>query len=239
MNQQVARRFLERLGCEVTVVDNGERAVAACAELQFDLVLMDVQMPVMDGLAATRAIRSRESDGRRTPIIALTASAMTDELERCMASGMDAVLTKPLELPRLRDILDSHGLERASAGPAEAEVAGVQPVSAPLDLAQLGSMAAGDAQFVRQLCDTFVASGGEIIAGLERALTADDRAGLAAMAHKLKGASASIYAHGLASLAAELEANARDHAPERLGEAVGAIRSSFGQIAGYVAAELK
>src|SRR5690606_22637708 len=86
VNQQVARRFLERLGLEVHIAENGQRAVEACANTEFRLVLMDVQMPVMDGLAAAREIRAREGEGRRVPIIALTASAMTDELERCTAA---------------------------------------------------------------------------------------------------------------------------------------------------------
>ncbi len=83
VNQQVTRRFLERLGCRVEVADNGLRAVEFCAQANIDLVLMDVQMPILDGLSATRAIRRAETQGRRVPIVALTASAMTDELDRC------------------------------------------------------------------------------------------------------------------------------------------------------------
>ncbi len=109
VNQRVTRRFLERLGCKVELADNGLRACELCAGSNFDLVLMDVQMPVMDGLTATREIRRAQS-GRRTPIVALTASAMTDELDRCLAAGMDGLLTKPLQPLRLREILDRHGL---------------------------------------------------------------------------------------------------------------------------------
>ncbi len=94
VNQQVTRRFLERLGCTVELADNGLRAAELCAGSNFDLVLMDVQMPVMDGLTATREIRRTATGPRRTPIVALTASAMTDELDRCLAAGMDGLLTK-------------------------------------------------------------------------------------------------------------------------------------------------
>jgi len=105
VNQQVAKRFLERLGCTVLAVDDGAKAIDACATRRFDIIFMDVQMPVMDGLSATREIRRREAGSYRTPIIALTASAMTDELDRCLAAGMDELLTKPLESARLCDTL--------------------------------------------------------------------------------------------------------------------------------------
>ncbi len=239
MNQQVARRFLERLGCEVTVVENGALAVQACARQKFDLVLMDVQMPVMDGLTATRAIRAARANGGRMPIVALTASVMTDELERCTVAGMDGLLTKPLELPRLREVMDNYGLEfPVSELPAPA-ASTAEPQARPLDMAQLNATAGGDAHFLQQLCSTFVTSTQEVISGLERALLTDDRAGLAALAHTLKGSSGSLGAHALASMAAELETNARDQIPEQLARSVGAIRSCFGQIASYIATEVR
>jgi signal transduction histidine kinase/DNA-binding response OmpR family regulator len=117
VNQEVARRFLQRLGCEVTVVGDGAQAVAMCSERCFGLVLMDVQMPVMDGLTATREIRARERADRHVPILALTASAMTDQVERCMAAGMDGLLTKPLEFQKLRAALLKH-CARPPAGTA-------------------------------------------------------------------------------------------------------------------------
>ena len=115
VNQQVGRRFLERLGCDVTVVGEGQSAVRAWAEGHFDLILMDVQMPVMDGLAATREIRARSAERTRVPIVALTASAMTGDLQRCTDAGMDALLTKPLEEARLREILERFGLMTGKA----------------------------------------------------------------------------------------------------------------------------
>jgi CheY-like chemotaxis protein len=110
VNQTLAVRLLEKQGHSVAVVDNGELAVRAVADDDFDLVLMDVQMPGMDGLAATAEIR-RQQDGaaRRTPIVALTAHAMRGDEERCLEAGMDAYLTKPIDsrtLARtLRDLL--------------------------------------------------------------------------------------------------------------------------------------
>ncbi len=111
VNQQVAKRFIERLGCEVTLVDNGQRAVEACRSTEFSLILMDVQMPVMDGITATSRIRSADGPNRRAPIVALTASAMTDETEQCIAAGMNTVLAKPLEIGKLRELLEQHGFK--------------------------------------------------------------------------------------------------------------------------------
>jgi len=110
VNQKVGQRFLERLGCEVVLAENGEDAVAAWTLDNFRLVLMDVQMPVMDGYTATRQIRDLERGRARTPIVALTANAMTGQLERCLQCGMDGLLTKPLEAARLEEVLDRFGL---------------------------------------------------------------------------------------------------------------------------------
>ena len=240
VNQQVARKFLERLGCEVTVVDDGAKAVEACARETYDLVLMDVQMPVMDGLTATREIRRAEADSRHTPIIALTASAVTDELERCSTAGMDGMLTKPLELVRLREVLDRCNLGLGAGQPLEPPVLGQPPAEPqPLDMSRLREVVGDDKAFLRELCATFVSSGGQIVDELERALSAGDRPRIAAVAHKLKGGSASVCANQLASLAASLESSAREQRKEELEDSVNAIRRSFGQIAGYLATEFK
>ena len=106
VNQRVARRFLERLGCEVEVVGDGAQAVAAHDKQTYSIVLMDMQMPVMDGLEATRRIRENEGGRKRTPIVALTADAMTGTLERCLAAGMDDYLSKPLDIAQLQAVLD-------------------------------------------------------------------------------------------------------------------------------------
>jgi two-component system sensor histidine kinase/response regulator len=106
VNQRVARRFLERLGCEVDVVDNGAQAVEVLTRSSYDFVLMDMQMPIMDGLEASRRIRAQEQAGRRIPIVALTADAMVGTFERCLAAGMDDYLTKPIDVKRLEEVLE-------------------------------------------------------------------------------------------------------------------------------------
>jgi len=118
VNQIVVQGFVKRMNCEVTVATNGAEGVAAYQAGQFSLVLMDVQMPVMDGLEATRQIRAGEPRGTRVPIIALTASAMTDEVQQCLAAGMDALLTKPLQIAALREMIDRF-LPEAPLAPLE------------------------------------------------------------------------------------------------------------------------
>jgi CheY-like chemotaxis protein len=98
VNQRVAERMLEKLGCEVSIADDGRQALASCAATRFDLVMMDCQMPVLDGFAATEELRRRERDeGRaRTPVIALTANAIQGDRDRCLAAGMDDYVAKPI-----------------------------------------------------------------------------------------------------------------------------------------------
>jgi two-component system sensor histidine kinase/response regulator len=245
VNQQVARRFLQRLGCEVLVAENGKRGVEEFFKGQYGLVLMDVQMPVMDGLSAAREIRSRELPGTRAPIVALTASAMTDELDRCTTAGMDALLVKPLELPKLCEILDRYGFRTPAPGqegvPAAVGIpkaVPLVPISKPVDLDQLRTIVGDDREFMNELCETFVTSSARIVEELARALSAGDRASLSAMAHKLKGGSSSICAHELARLAATLEKDAKEKPLTELEHSVSTLREAFDAAAGYVTAAM-
>jgi two-component system, sensor histidine kinase and response regulator len=115
VNQKVARSFLERLGCDVTLAANGLDAVRCFAKTRFDLILLDLQMPVMDGYVATGCLRQLEKGRARTPIVALTASAMTGQRERCLQAGMDELITKPFDVQRLREILERFGLHSSGA----------------------------------------------------------------------------------------------------------------------------
>jgi CheY-like chemotaxis protein len=101
INRTVALEFLQRAGCSVDSAVNGKEAVDLFQHRSYDIVLMDCQMPVMDGFAATVAMRNQERGARRTPIIALTANALAEERERCMNSGMDDFLVKPINQARL------------------------------------------------------------------------------------------------------------------------------------------
>ena len=116
VNQKLAVRLLEKRGHRVTVAENGREALEALARASFDVVFMDVQMPEMDGMEATAAIREKErGTGRRQRIIALTAHAMKGDREKCLAGGMDGYLTKPIRTQQLDEILEEHILRHGSA----------------------------------------------------------------------------------------------------------------------------
>ena len=114
VNQKIATRLLERLGCDVTLVTNGREAVSASLRGDFDLILMDCQMPEMDGYQAAAAIRETERPGQHIPMLALTAHALAGERERCLAAGMDDFVTKPISLDTLREVVANYkvGLTR-------------------------------------------------------------------------------------------------------------------------------
>jgi two-component system sensor histidine kinase/response regulator len=115
VNQKIATRLLEKRGHHVVLAGNGEEALAALAQGSFDLVLMDVHMPGLDGLEATLAIREKEkSTGLHQPVIAMTALAMIGDRERCLAAGMDGYLSKPIDLQKLDEILAVYGDRRAN-----------------------------------------------------------------------------------------------------------------------------
>lgn len=111
VNQKLAVRLLERLGCEVAVAASGIEALALLTDTDYDMVLMDCQMPDMDGYETTRQIRSRERGSKHLPIVAITANAMESDLERCISSGMDSYLTKPIDFVKLRDALEKWGID--------------------------------------------------------------------------------------------------------------------------------
>ncbi len=231
VNQKVAGRFLERLGCEVRVADNGEEGVKAFQEAEYDIVLMDLQMPVMDGLTATRRIREFEGGRRSTPIVALTANAMAGQLERCLEAGMDAFLTKPLEFQRLRELLERHGfgVKKDAAIAADATDTHV-----PVDLARLNAVVDGDREFLRELVAAFLSSGEAVLDEMRAALQAHDRRTLGRAAHKLKGASANIHALVLMELASALEAQAASVDQTKLKQMVDTLVQEFARTGAFL-----
>ena len=127
VNQRVAVRMLERLGYHTDVASNGREAVQRYIRQRYDAILMDCQMPDVDGFEATAEIREREGSGARTPIIAMTASAMQGDRERCLAVGMDDYLSKPVQMDALRAILDRWAPLTGEQRDADPAALGVAP----------------------------------------------------------------------------------------------------------------
>ena len=182
-------------------------------------------MPVMDGLTATRRIREQENPERRTPIIALTANAMSGQLERCLAAGMDGFLTKPIDIGRLHETLERYGLGGAVAHASGGESSGLE--ATPVQLARLNELTEGDPEFAHELALTFVASGAQVLDEIHSAFKTKDRSGLSRAAHKLKGASANIHAEPLRDLAQRLETEAAQLDQPRLAELIEELRREF------------
>jgi len=200
VNQRVAQRILQNLAAEVTIANNGAEALERIADANFDAVLMDCQMPVMDGFTATRRIREQElsSGAKRLPIIALTANVMSEDREKCIAAGMDAHLGKPIEPAQVIEAL-SRFLKAPATAPA-------------IDRGALKALTGGDAQFERELAETFVSSGDQCLAEIIAALKASDFDTVRKRAHSLKGASANIHARELSQAASSLENAVRENA---------------------------
>ena len=194
-NQQVALGMLKRLGVSAHAVANGAEALEALATIPFDLVLMDVQMPHMDGLEATRRIRGPGSGALDpwVPIVALTAHAMASDREECLAAGMNDYLTKPVTLQALTEVLGRWLPE----GPPVFDRA--------LFVEQLG----GDAEGARLALDSFLDEIPQHLDALCKALDGGDVAGASKAAHSIKGAAATVCGEALRVAAFEMEKETR------------------------------
>jgi PAS domain S-box-containing protein len=201
VNQRVAQRTLQNLAADVTIANNGAEALERIAAGNFDAVLMDCQMPVMDGFTATKRIRELELSrgARRLPIIALTANVMSEDREKCLAAGMDAHLGKPIEVAQVIEALSRFLKPPPAVAPA-------------IELGALKELTGGDAEFERELAQTFVSSGDQCLAEIIAALKASDFDTVRKRAHSLKGASANIHARELSQAASSLENAVRENA---------------------------
>jgi CheY-like chemotaxis protein/HPt (histidine-containing phosphotransfer) domain-containing protein len=195
VNAKLVTRLLEKTGYRVVLATNGREAVVRAAEGDIDLVLMDVQMPEMDGLEATRQIRAQEAgSGRHVPIVALTANAMKGDDARCLEAGMDAYLDKPVDPSKLHRVL-SQVLDRRTR---------------LFDREDAMSRVGGDDEIFRDLVEVFLETYESLVGALDLALSQGQRGRVQAAAHTLKGALAALSAHDAVASAAALEAESRD-----------------------------
>lgn len=265
VNRQVAQRILGLLGLSVELAENGKEALEKLDASRFDLVLMDCQMPVMDGYTATRIRRSREAELRleRILIIAMTANAMAGDREKCLAAGMDEYLSKPMNRGLLETTLRKWLPKQAQSRlPAEAAAAPVAPAAASgatasialalgENLAQADPQgvrdgAALDQEIVRDLLDVMGEEFTELVGVyledtpknlslLESAAARNDSSGLIAPSHSLKSTSANLGAMTLAEIAKRIEHEARSGT---LANPAGVVRELVREY-GRVSAELR
>ncbi|HJW34333.1 MAG TPA: two-component regulator propeller domain-containing protein [Holophagaceae bacterium] len=238
LNQKVARHNLEALGAEVTLADNGRVAVDLARQHRYDVILMDGQMPGMDGVQAAQAIRRLEiqAGSPRVPILAMTAHTLQGDRERFLAAGMDGFLAKPFEKEELAEALASllppgmstPGVEEISLVtlPGEGESSGG---SSPLDLVKLRA-ANADPASLQELIDLFRRHAPPRLKQLRPALEARDADALRASAHALKGSCAYLYATRLSQLCGELEEAAALANFQEAGSVLLDLEQAFGEV---------
>ncbi len=248
LNQQVVLKQLEKLGFQATAVDDGSKVLEALARAEFDIILMDCQMPEINGYEATWQIREREQQqaageatGHRTHIIAMTANTEADNRERCLESGMDDFINKPVQLPELEAVL-----LRALADRAATKV--MEDVIDPIIIAGLRQLRmTGAPDPLADLIDLFLKEAPTHLEAIELAISrnaVDSLARLISRASALKGSSGNLGARKLAALSDEIVQNAKlgmlvDALPilDRAKEEFVRVRSALESIKGQAARE--
>jgi len=263
INQKVALRLLQQMGYRADVAANGLEALAALDRQPYDLIFMDVMMPEMGGLEATRFIRERQRQSARFPnykspmiIVAMTASAMQGDREKCLAAGMDDYVAKPVRLPDFRAVLERWG--PAASGPPPTSSTGApgstisvaarqaQPEpdsgqAAPVDMARLTDFSDGTAENLRELVNLYLDQTQEQLGQLQTAVQAGAAPEVRRLAHSCAGASATCGVRRLVSLLRELENQAleRDlsHADELVRQAVAEFDGTRRYLEAYLSAQ--
>lgn len=239
VNQEVAKAMLVKLGLTVDIATNGEEVLALIEKRSYDVILMDCQMPVMDGYQATVAIRERQTgNAKRLPIVALTANTMESDRDQCLAAGMDDYLAKPYSKKQLRQVL-GHWLQLETVNlivPSEVTVRDTPAAAnraAAINLKfmdQLREMdLSGGLGLARQIMQVYLDSTGNMVDQVEQAITTGDSESLRRAAHSLKSSSANVGAETLSSLFKQLEGLGREGKLDEASAVFGVTRQEYDQ----------
>ncbi len=245
-NQKLGVRLLQRLGYRVDVVANGLEALTAVQRQRYDVVFMDIHMPVMDGIEATRRIRQMEQP--QPYVVATTADVLMEERNNCKAAGMNDFLTKPVRVQALIETLERAAQDRANLPQSAAEVgmrfaeadssdkpvADVETAVDAAALAQLQEMMGGEPAYLHELIDGFLAEAPQLIAKIEQGLAAADAPIIHLAAHSLKSNAADFGAARLHELAIQVEALAKEANLAELPELVADMNQAYAQVAAYL-----
>lgn len=223
VNQEVTLGMLEVLGCTATAVENGRRAISLLASQPFSVILMDCQMPEMDGFEATRVIRKQEENtGRRIPIVALTAHALQGDRELCLAVGMDDYLSKPFTIEQLRTVIHRWLPASPQSTPtdsphpplASSPAPALQPTESPVDPKSWDSITnlqrPGQPDLLAKVIGLYLKDSQALVDKILAATAEKDFAPLRDTAHSLKSRSATLGAWQVAELCKQLETGARE-----------------------------
>jgi signal transduction histidine kinase/CheY-like chemotaxis protein len=214
VNRTLALEMLQRLGCDAMHAGNGVEALDALEKQDFDVVLMDCQMPVMDGFIATRKLREREAAKKKDPtrVVALTANALAGDREACLAAGMNDYLAKPFTLAQLRNILLPSKVSRSAANKVTLDNSAIEAVR------QLDPD--GSDRLLSRLIALYRDDSSQLLADIDNGMKAGDADAIARAAHTLKSSSANLGATNVAALARQIEHSARSG---EIGDLTGSI----------------
>ena len=247
VNQKVATLLLEKIGCRVTIANDGREAVEVARHQEFDVILMDCQMPNISGFEATQVIRSREEPARRrVPIIAMTANAMKGDREKCLEAGMDDYLSKPVRQDELFTMLQrwSETAEKASTEAPHPEPGTMisndgLPSLDPEVIESLKALSDdGDPELFRELVELFLTDTPARFADLESATADGDADAIQALAHSLKSSCGNLGALNLSNLFKEIETAARELRLDGAPALVQQSREELGKVETELRAEL-
>jgi two-component system sensor histidine kinase/response regulator len=231
VNQAVAVQMLRRRGYQPDVVTNGREALDALENCRYAAVLMDCQMPELDGYEATAELRRREQRGEHTAVVAMTAYAMRGDQDKCLDSGMDDYLAKPLRPHELDRILRRWAPRSKNGVNFEGALSAVDgaPADNPLDPVGVELLRAefGETDVLAELVDLFGSQTPELVAHLRRAVRAGDTEAVKAHAHKLKGGAVALAAVQIAELCEDLESRATHESLEGAAALIEQIEASF------------
>ena len=239
-NQQVALAILKKLGFRADAVANGKEAIQALEMIPYDLVLMDVQMPEMDGLEATSQIRNPQSPVRNhdIPIIAMTAHAIKGDREKCLEGGMDDYVSKPVEPQELVEAIERQIAGSVQAAESTATVKKARPEKEAFNRSALLGRLGGDEELFKKVIAVFMKDIPDQLEELKQGLSHKDASLVERQAHRIKGASANVGAQALSDVAFETEMAGREGNLDRAAPLVGNLEQAFERLRAVLSASV-
>ncbi|MEG4914532.1 PAS domain S-box protein [Microcoleus sp. B7-D4] len=248
INQKVGLNQLRVLGCTADVANNGAEALSMVAQKKYDIVLMDCQMPVLDGYEATLELRRREAADaagkmephQKTVVIAMTANALKGDREKCLAAGMDDYISKPIAIEKLKSVLANWSVKLKIGNPkfkAE-ELQNSEPdIESVVDMARLHEISGADVEFEREILQTFVVDTASYLEAAKGAIALGDMETLARHAHQIKGVSATAAVRLMPDMADRLQSLAESNDLEGATKIIAELEIILARVQKFVATE--
>lgn len=242
VSQKIARKHLEQAGCRVDLVENGKEAVDAFQKNGYDIIFMDMHMPVMNGFEAIKNIRRLEgkttaiTNQKKTPIIALTASTLEEDIERCLQAGADGYLIKPLKRDMLVPILVKHSKSDGWESPESQFITDddLKKELLPMDYAAAVTEFEGNNTFLTQVAKEFLFSLNTSVAKIQNALLIKDAGMIKKEAHTIHGGAANLLMAKLSEIACELESAAKSEDIQKANEILMEMKQEMNRVSNYL-----